>query len=339
MEMNLYVAKKMIAILLVFGLLLGGCQTASMPEARMSANSDEPAEVPALPPGEKLASSFNDTRLPGMIGLAQNEALQLFIQEETAEIAVIHKQSGQIWRSNPEERNLDTLAAGINKDLLSSQAKLSFYNSLGQSGSVNSYTDSVAHQQISYEALPNGVRVNYQFGSNESSIEDLPVKISKERFEQKLLAALDKAGQRALKVGYAEDKDEGIYIRIDKAMQGLQLTRALKAFETAGYTPEDLQLDNAEHGIEQEKVDHACLCYPSNTGWMTKHWSYACRHLAFIFRNNTQSTAYPCWIISVLVQRMMKAPCLYPMVQERSFISIMARFNIPPISRTCMDRT
>lgn len=251
--MNLYVAKKMIAILLVFGLLLGGCQTASMPEARMSANSDEPAEVPALPPGEKLASSFNDTRLPGMIGLAQNEALQLFIQEETAEIAVIHKQSGQIWRSNPEERNLDTLAAGINKDLLSSQAKLSFYNSLGQSSSVNSYTDSVAHQQISYEALPNGVRVNYQFGSNESSIEDLPVKISKERFEQKLLAALDKAGQRALKVGYAEDKDEGIYVRIDKAMQGLQLTRALKAFETAGYTPEDLQLDNAEHGIEQEK--------------------------------------------------------------------------------------
>ncbi|QLG40183.1 hypothetical protein HW560_20075 [Paenibacillus sp. E222] len=251
--MNLYVAKKMIAILLVFGLLLGGCQTASMPEARMSANSDEPAEVPALPPGEKLASSFNDTRLPGMIGLAQNEALQLFIQEETAEIAVIHKQSGQIWRSNPEERNLDTLAAGINKDLLSSQAKLSFYNSLGQNSSVNSYTDSVAHQQISYEALPNGVRVNYQFGSNESSIEDLPVKISKERFEQKLLAALDKAGQRALKVGYAEDKDEGIYVRIDKAMQGLQLTRALKAFETAGYTPEDLQLDNAEHGIEQEK--------------------------------------------------------------------------------------
>lgn len=251
--MNLYVAKKMIAILLVFGLLLGGCQPASMPEPRMSASSGEQAEVPALPPGEKLASSFNDTRLPGMIGLAQNETLQLFIQEETAEIAVIHKQSGQIWRSNPEERKLDTLATGINKDLLSSQAKLSFYNSLGQSSSVNSYTDSVAHQQISYEALGNGVRVNYQFGSNESSIEDLPVKISKERFEQKLLAALDKAGQRALKVGYAEDKDEGVYVRIDKAMQGLQLTRALKAFETAGYTPEDLELDNVEHGIEQEK--------------------------------------------------------------------------------------
>ena len=39
-----------------------------------------------------------------------------------------------------------------------------------------------------------------------------------------------------MKVGYAEDKDEGAYVRIDKAMQGLQLSRALKAFDTAGFT-------------------------------------------------------------------------------------------------------
>ncbi|MHA7583918.1 DUF5696 domain-containing protein [Paenibacillus vandeheii] len=251
--MILYVAKKMLVILLVFILFLGGCQSDSTPVSTLTANADEQAEVPVLPPGQKLGSSFSDARLPDMLGLAQNDELQLLIQEDTAEIAVIHKQSGQIWRSNPEDRKIDSLASGINKDLLSAQSKLSFYNSLGQSSSVNSYTDSVAHQQISYEALPNGVRVNYQFGTNESSVEDLPVKISKERFEQKLLALLDKAGQRALKIGYAEEKDGGVYVRNDKALQGLQLTRALKAFETAGYTSEDLELDNAEHGIEQEK--------------------------------------------------------------------------------------
>lgn len=188
-----------------------------------------------------------------MVGIAQNAALQLFINEETAEIAVIHTQSGQIWRSNPADREQDGVAAGINKDLLSSQTKLSFFNSLGQSSTVNSFTDSVAHKQISYEVLPSGVRVHYQFGSTERSIEDLPMKISKERFEQRLLAQLDKAGQRALKVGYAEDKDEGAYVRIDKAMQGLQLSRALKAFDTAGYTSEDLAQDHAEFGIEEER--------------------------------------------------------------------------------------
>lgn len=251
--MNYDVAKKMIVILLVFGLFLGGCKSDSAPVTSTSVNGDEQGDIPVLPSGEKLASSFSDARLPDMLGLAQNEELQLLIQEDSAEIAVVHKPSGQIWRSNPEERNLDTLATGINKDLLSAQTKLTFYNSLGQSNSVNSYTDSVAHQQVSYELLPNGVRVNYQFGSDESSIDDLPVKISKERFEQKLLASLDKAGQRALKIGYAQDKNEVVYVRNDKALQGLQLTRALNAFETAGYTSEDLEKDNAEHGIEQEK--------------------------------------------------------------------------------------
>ncbi|WP_145330740.1 DUF5696 domain-containing protein [Paenibacillus xylanexedens] len=246
-------AKKITGILLVSSLLLSGCQFSPSTAARETAADVSQVEIPSLPPGEKLKSAFSDARIPGMIGVARNNALQLLINEETAEIAVIHSKSGQIWRSNPEEREKDGIAAGINKDLLSSQSRLSFFNSSGQSSMVNSYTDSVRHKQVSYEALPNGVRVHYQFGNTERSVEDLPVKISKERFEQYVLAKLDKSGERALKVGYAEDKDEGVYNRIDKAMQGLQLTRALKAFEDAGYTEEDLAKDHAEHGIEQER--------------------------------------------------------------------------------------
>ncbi|WFA87067.1 DUF5696 domain-containing protein [Paenibacillus amylolyticus] len=251
--MNYTVAKKITGMLLAGSLLLGGCQFSPTPLAHETVTAADSTDFPSLPPGEKLKSSFSDVRLPGMVGIAQNAALQLFINEETAEIAVIHTQSGQIWRSNPADREQDGVAAGINKDLLSSQTKLSFFNSLGQSSTVNSFTDSVAHKQIRYEVLPSGVRVHYQFGSTERSIEDLPMKISKERFEQRLLAQLDKAGQRALKVGYAEDKDEGAYVRIDKAMQGLQLSRALKAFDTAGYTSEDLAQDHAEFGIEEER--------------------------------------------------------------------------------------
>lgn len=245
--------QKITGILLVSSLLLSGCQFSPSTAARETAADVSQVETPSLPPGEKLRSAFSDARIPGMIGVARNDALQLLINEETAEIAVIHSQSGQIWRSNPADREKDGIAAGINKDLLSSQSRLSFFNSSGQSSMVNSYTDSVRHKQVSYETMPNGVRVHYQFGSTERSIEDLPVKISKERFEQYVLSKLDKSGERALKVGYAEDKNEGVYNRIDKAMQGLQLTRALKAFEDAGYTEEDLALDHAEYGIDQER--------------------------------------------------------------------------------------
>ncbi|GAK42784.1 hypothetical protein TCA2_5277 [Paenibacillus sp. TCA20] len=251
--MKYAVAKRISGMLLIGSLLLSGCQISPASQVRETATTVDQAEVPSLPPGEKLKSSFSDARLSGMLGIAQNNSLQLFIHEETAEIAVVHKQSGQIWRSNPADRDKDGIATGINKDLLSSQTRLSFFNSLGQSSSVNSYTDSVGHKQVSYEAIDNGVRVHYQFGSTERSIEDLPVKISKERFEEKLLSQLDSAGQRALKIGYTEDKEEGIYTRNDKALQGLQLSRALKAFETAGYTEEDLEQDHTEHGIELEQ--------------------------------------------------------------------------------------
>lgn len=237
---------KWTAVLLAAGLLLGGCGQ-SQPNA---AGSSDVAEWPEFPASERLKSAFADERLPGMIGVAENESLRLYLNQETAEIAVVTRDGDAVWRSNPEDREKDTLASGVNKDMLSAQTRLSFYNAAGQSSSVNSYTDSVAHEQISYEQKPSGVRVNYKFGSEEASIDDLPAKISKERFETKVLAPLDKAGQRALKIGYAEDKETGVYVRIDKAMRGIQLTRALEAFAAAGYTEEDLQADNAEHGLE-----------------------------------------------------------------------------------------
>ncbi|OWA37059.1 hypothetical protein B9G55_03005 [Saccharibacillus sp. O16] len=239
---------KWTAAWLAVGMLLGSCQNAP----QQIVGSAEVSEWPELPAGDRLKSAFTDKRLPGMIGLAESQSLRLYVNKETAEIAVVTKKGGTVWRSNPEDRAKDALASGVNKDMLSAQTRLSFYNAAGQSNSVNSYTDSAAHKQIRYEQLPQGVRVHYQFGSEEASIDDLPVKISKERFETKLLAAMDKAGQRALKIGYAEDKEAGVYVRIDKAMQGIQLSRALEAFASAGYTEEDLQLDNAEHGVETE---------------------------------------------------------------------------------------
>lgn len=189
--MKYAVAKKITGMLLIGSLLLSGCQVSLSPQAREAAAVVDQADLPSLPPGEQLKSSFSDPRLQDMIGIARNEALQLFIDEKTAEIAVLDSESGQIWRSNPADREQDGIAAGINKDLLSSQARLSFFNNQGQSSTVNSYTDSIGHKQVSYEAMPSGVRVHYQFGSTERSIEDLPVKISKERFEQKLLAQLE----------------------------------------------------------------------------------------------------------------------------------------------------
>src|SRR5690606_27192715 len=102
--------------------------------------------------------------------------------------------------------------------------------------------------------IENGIAVTYKFGTDVRSAEDLPLRLSKERFDE-LTAQMDKTGQRALMIVYKEDKIEGHYDRNDGALQGLQLTRALDAFDAIGYTAEDLMLDAQEHNSTQEKPE------------------------------------------------------------------------------------
>ncbi|RCW48430.1 DUF5696 domain-containing protein [Paenibacillus prosopidis] len=236
---------------LLVGIIVAGCSDGGT--ANQADESEQLAE--AFTQGKALGVSFTDTRVAGMKGIAENDLLQLFVDDQTGAVAVIHKKSGEIWHSNPPERDSDSLAAGVNKGVLSAQLKIDFYNLFGQLNAVNSYSDSVVHKQIKFEEIVNGVRVSYQFGTSEKTMDDMPMKISKARFEEKVLSKLDKTGQRALKIAYTEDKENSIYVRNDGALKGLQLDRALKAFEDAGYTEEDLVADIAENNLDQTKPE------------------------------------------------------------------------------------
>src|SRR5690606_16628957 len=93
-------------------------------------------------PVKTLNAAFADSRLPGMKGVAESELLRLLADEQSGAVAVVDKRNGRIWHSNPPERDTDTAAAGVNKDLLSAQLRIEYYNSFGQLNAVNSYTDS-----------------------------------------------------------------------------------------------------------------------------------------------------------------------------------------------------
>ena len=215
--------------------------------------TDEIAMTPeAFTPGAPLQASFTDARLPGMKGIAESEYLQLFVDDRTGAIAVRDKRNGEIWHSNPPERDADPLAAGVNKDLLSAQLKIDYYNRFGQLQSINSFTDSAVHQQVRFEPIEGGVRATWQFGTAEKTAADLPLMLSEARFEE-LSGKLDRTGQRALMIAYTKDPEKSVYVRNDSALSGLQLARALKAFADAGYTEEDLQRDMEELHFQQEK--------------------------------------------------------------------------------------
>lgn len=230
--------------------VLAGCTPSG---SNSQASGREPNLEVSFDKGDSLKSAFDDTRVDGMKGVLENEHLRLFMDEATGGIAVKNQSDGTVWYSNPLKREADALASGDNKDLLSAQIKLDFYNNLGQVSSVNSYTDSVANKQMKMEQTSEGVKVFYQFGTTAKTAEDLPMKISKERFEEKIMSKMDKTGLRTMKIAYTLDEEKGVYTRNDEALKGLQLERTLKGFEKAGYTEEDLQQDIAENHLSQTK--------------------------------------------------------------------------------------
>jgi len=233
-------------LLFLIVLLTAGCSGSH------SARQEDAQPETVFVKGKALNASFMDSRVAGMKGIAENESLQLFLDEESGAVAVLYKQSGDIWYSNPPERDSDPLASGVNKELLSAQLKLDYYNSFGQVNSINSFSDSVAYEQMNIVAIPNGARVSYTFGTAQKSSADLPLMLSKERIEE-LSGKLDKTGQRALKIAYTFDDEKSVYVRNDSALNGLQLDRAFKAFEDAGYTEEHLQQDMEDLHFTQEK--------------------------------------------------------------------------------------
>lgn len=245
-KMSKSIISRLLALFLVT-ILIAGCSDDSTSDELDEADLSD-VEVTQEEP---LQSAFVDSRLEGMIGITENDNLQLFVDKETASIAVVNKTNDSIWYSNPPERENDPIASGVNSDILSSQMQISFYNSFGQRSNMNSHSDSTVYEQFNIEPIENGFKVQYQFGRNERSASDLPLMLSEERFEE-LSSRLDSTGQRALMIGYRQDAETGIYDRNDGALSGMQLERAFQAFEDAGYTEEDLAQDMAELNFSQE---------------------------------------------------------------------------------------
>jgi hypothetical protein len=241
------------------GKIVSGLLAASLLTASLCGCSAGDGEMPvAAAPAEsktvsaahlpKLANIASSQVVQGMEKVSESEVLKLFLNRETTEVAVVDKRSGSVWYSNPPQRDKDTKAQGVTKDQLSSQITLSYYNNDGQKYTLNSYSDSVRYKQFEIQKQDDGVRVVYQFGDPSKGMDALPKRMSKERFEA-LLAKVPKNKGNNVKNKYKWVEAPGVYERWDSALAGINLKKTVTAFEEAGYTAEDLALDNKENGM------------------------------------------------------------------------------------------
>ncbi|MBD2870183.1 DUF5696 domain-containing protein [Paenibacillus arenilitoris] len=211
-----------------------------------AALADQNREAAAPDPSLRKPDASAVPRIDGLAPVLENDSLLLYISKETAEIAVTDKASGQMWRSNPDSAG-DQLASPYLKGKLSAQLSFVYLTQSGQNKDYDSFNDSVKHGRFEIKESDRDVSVTYTFGNPDKGLESIPLKVSKERFEERLLARLtDPADQEQLKIRYKFVEEQNVYERreIPKAVVG----RLLSLFEKVGYTEEDLAIDNGEGG-------------------------------------------------------------------------------------------
>ncbi|MBB6673566.1 DUF5696 domain-containing protein [Cohnella nanjingensis] len=193
----------------------------------------------------------NGQAVPGMKLAAQTNDAALYFNPDTAEIGVLDRRGGKLWRSNPADRDADAIASPEEKQRLSSQASINLRDSMGTLTAMTNFAESIQRKQFQAEAIENGIRVTFTLGDMSLGMDALPKRISKQRMQDKVLSKLDDATAKYVGNRYFPLKDNPkVLERLDAAVnRALVLKRMLEAFAKAGYTAEDLALDNEENGI------------------------------------------------------------------------------------------
>ncbi|HLR68181.1 MAG TPA: DUF5696 domain-containing protein [Virgibacillus sp.] len=241
---------------------IGYAENANIEENDNNADIEENDESDAFDdPPTSLPTETEISDISNMELMASNHYLELYFNEENAEFAVKEKENGYIWYSNPKDRAIDPNASPEGKSYLSTQLAVKFFDSKGKTAQFDSYKDSVNEEQFNFEKVENGFKIVYTIGKESKGVEQIPEKISKERFHTLILDKLNEDDRNDIEKRFKFIEEEDLYERRDEAFSKLTLERTMEYLDEVEYTEEDLAFDNEEHGSEDEE-DGA---YPSFT--------------------------------------------------------------------------
>ena len=189
----------------------------------------------ALKVQKKSLPGFKDYKM-----VAETDTLQLYLNQETSDVAVLDKRSGEVTFAVPPGADEDPVANASNRNYLKSHIIVNYFNSSRKEGIYDSYSMAVERDQVTYEAITNGVRVIYQMGDFSNSLGLVPTYMSKEKFEE-IFAALPEDDAAAFARYYTENSDvSGMRQLLKAARNNKNTKKKLSAmFETVGFTEED----------------------------------------------------------------------------------------------------
>lgn len=111
-----------------------------------------------------------DTNPAGFDRIAENSRLVLFSNLKTGEIAVLDRNSGVIWFSNPQDRDSDKLAKGVPKLTLSSQLTVKYVDDKNSVFNITSQLNSVSKGGLASQRINDGIIFNMDFVNEQFKI-------------------------------------------------------------------------------------------------------------------------------------------------------------------------
>ena len=120
--------------------------------------------------------------------MLENDHLIFYINSSNANFIIKNKYSEKLWYSNPPQwKENEKRARGKAKDRLGSQLTLTYIDEQKQKEqTINSFSASVAYDQIEINKEDNTVRVDYKLGKVWDDKDYIPVRMTKDRFEKLL---------------------------------------------------------------------------------------------------------------------------------------------------------
>lgn len=200
-------------------------------------HSDETAQGSEFHPLEEA-----NPDVAGMQLAAENDNFKLYTNTQTTEIAVVDKRTGNVVRSNPEDRAEDAGAFGIHKEDLSSTLAVEYFGTGKTSVVVNNYNMSIQYGQFTLESIEDGIRYTYTLAEPGKDMGIVPTVISEERMQTLILDKLEKRDSVSVKGNYK--LKDGYYTLMEKSAQSVIGMKKLNGLlEKAGYTEEDYKVD------------------------------------------------------------------------------------------------
>ena len=172
--------------------------------------------------------------------VSESDCLQLYLNEDTTDVAVRDKRTGAITFAVPPGADEDPVANAVNKDYLKSHLIINYFNASRTEGIYDSWSMSVERGQFTYEKLENGLRVIYELGDFSNATGIVPQYMSEEKFEE-IAAVLSETDAAAFGRYYTANSDvSGMRQLLKTARNNRNVQAKIQAMlETAGFTEED----------------------------------------------------------------------------------------------------